>query len=170
MENLQEITTNYFLTFKLEEESFGVNVSKVLEILEVGHITKVPHAPEYMRGVVNLRGNVLPVIDSRVKFGMTSQSFTVDTCIIVLSIQVDDTESIKVGALVDAVQEVMEINETEINPMPTVGTRYRAEFIRGMVNQEEDFLMVLDVDRVFTSEELNLVLESSPDHHPSETI
>lgn len=169
MENSQEISTNYFLTFTLEEESFGVNVAKVLEILEVGHITKVPHAPEYMRGVVNLRGNVLPVIDTRVKFGMAAKAFTVDTCIIVLNIAVDETESIRVGALVDAVQEVLEINDTDINPMPTVGTRYRSEFIRGMVNQEEDFLMVLDVDQVFTSDELEQVLESSPDHQPTES-
>jgi purine-binding chemotaxis protein CheW len=157
----EETTTiiNSYLSFRLDQETFAVNVGKVLEILEVPHLTKVPRSPEYMRGVINLRGTVLPVIDSRVKFGLPSAPFTVNTCIVVLSIEIEN-DTLVIGALVDAVQEVLEVDESEIQPPPSLGSKYRSEFIRGMLKVEDIFIMVLNIDRVFSADELAEVRES----------
>ncbi len=153
-------TTESYLSFRLGKEAFAVSVSKVLEILEVPQITKVPQCPEYMRGVINLRGNVLPVIDTRIKFGMPATEDTISTCITVLQVEVDG-ESLTVGALVDAVQEVLEIAETQIQAPPTLGSRYKSNLISGMVKFNEQFIMLLNIDEVFNSNELLLLQDSS---------
>ncbi|MBC7923830.1 MAG: purine-binding chemotaxis protein CheW [Ferruginibacter sp.] len=160
----EEITLSLdsYLSFRLEDETFAVNVGKVLEILEVPHLTKVPRSPEYLRGVINLRGTVLPVIDTRVKFGLSATRFTVDTCVVVLNINVEN-DKLVIGALVDAVQEVLEIGEDQIKPSPSLGSKYQSEFIRGMVKMEEQFIMLLNIDRVFSTDELTVVKESSGD-------
>jgi purine-binding chemotaxis protein CheW len=158
MNNTQNQTESY-LSFKLGKETFAVHVSKVLEILEIPLITEVPQSPHYMTGVINLRGNVLPVIDSRKKFGMTSTEFTVNTCIAVISVEVNN-EQITIGALIDEVQEVMEINKEDIHPSPSIGSKYRSEFIEGMVKIEERFIMILNIDELFSSEEIALVQEA----------
>jgi purine-binding chemotaxis protein CheW len=146
-------TLNSFLTFRLGDELF---VSKVLEILEIPKITKVPRSPAFMRGVVNLRGNVLPVIDTRNKFGLPSVDDTVNSCILVLNIDLEGKE-IVLGAIVDEVQEVMEIDPAAIQALPTVGAKYKTEFIEGMVKQHEQFIMVLNLNLVFTSDEVSLL-------------
>lgn len=156
-----------YLTFKLGEETFAANVSKVLNILEMTRITEVPQAPKYMKGVINLRGAVLPVIDTKVKFGMGNTEFTTNTCILVLEIEIDQ-ESIQVGAIVDSVQEVLEIEDEQIQPPPSIGTKYRSEFIEGMVKVDEEFIMVLDMDKVFSADELSLLKESTPEKAASE--
>lgn len=148
-----EQALNSYLSFGLGHESFAAKVSKVIEILEVPHITKVPKSPDFMRGVINLRGTVLPVVDTRLKFGLEEVADTVNTCIIVFNISFD-TDVIMVGALVDAVQEVFEMKEEELLPPPSIGGKYKTEFIRGMAKKEEKFLMVLDVDKIFSSEEM----------------
>lgn len=158
MEN-STISTSSYLTFKLDQESFALHVSKVLEILEVTQITKVPQSPDYMRGVVNLRGNVLPVIDTRAKFGLSSAEFTVDTCIVVLDITSNEG-AVTLGALVDSVQEVAEISNDQVQPPPKIGNKYNAEFINGMVKREEGFTMLLDIDKVFTTDEITFLRES----------
>lgn len=149
-------TLNSFLTFRLGDELFAANVSKVLEILEIPKITKVPRSPAFMRGVVNLRGNVLPVIDTRTKFGLPQVDDTVNSCILVLSIALDGKE-VMLGAIVDEVQEVMEIDFASIQAVPTVGVKYKTEFIEGMVKLQEQFIMVLNLDLVFTSDEVHLL-------------
>jgi len=149
-------TLNSFLTFRLGDELFAANVSKVLEILEIPKITKVPRSPAFMRGVVNLRGNVLPVIDTRSKFGLPSVDDTVNSCILVLNIEMEEKE-IRLGAIVDEVQEVMEIDAAMIQPLPTVGAKYKTEFIEGMVKLNEQFIMVLNLNLVFTSSEVTLL-------------
>ena len=149
-------TLNSFLTFRLGDELFAANVSKVLEILEIPKITKVPRSPAFMRGVVNLRGNVLPVIDTRNKFGLPFADDTVNSCILVLSIELEGKE-ITLGAIVDEVQEVMEIDFNTIQSVPTVGAKYKTEFIEGMVKLHEQFIMVLNLDMVFTSDEVSLL-------------
>lgn len=159
MEN-STIATSSYLSFKLDEESFALHVSKVLEILEVTQITKVPQSPDYMRGVVNLRGNVLPVIDTRAKFGLSPTEFTIDTCIVVLNI-VSEGETLTLGALVDTVQEVAEIQENEIQAPPKIGSKYKSEFINGMVKADDGFTMLLDIDKVFSADELILLKENS---------
>ena len=150
-ENLSKI--NSFLSFKLGDEEFAAHVGKVLNILEMTKITEVPRAPEYMKGVINLRGTVLPVIDTRIKFGMTPTEYTTNTCIIVLDVDMDG-ESIHVGALVDSVQAVLEFDAKNIMPAPSIGSRYRSEFIEGVVNVDDKFIMLLNMDAVFSGDEL----------------
>jgi purine-binding chemotaxis protein CheW len=147
-----------FLSFKLADEFFAINVMKIMEILEVPKITKVPQTPDFLKGVINLRGAVLPIIDSRIKFKMAPIEFTINTCILVLNIQVDN-ESIMVGALVDSVLEVFEIEDSQIQASPTIGTQYRADFIQGMIKEKDQFMMLLDIDKVFSSNDLEEILE-----------
>lgn len=149
--DLSEIQT--YLSFKLGEEVFAINVSKVLNILEMSHITKIPKAPEYMKGVINLRGTVLPVVDLRIKFGSPEKEVTVDTSIIVLSIDLNG-ESVLIGTQVDAVREVLELRNDEIVPAPSIGTKYNSGFIEGMWRMDEKFIMILDIDKVFSTDEV----------------
>jgi len=152
IENLSTLTS--YLSFKLGDETFAANVSKVLNILEMTKITKVPRAPEYMIGVINLRGAVLPLIDTRLKFGLTATEYTANTCILVLDITIGD-ETLQIGGLVDAVQEVLEIEPKQILPPPNIGNKYHSEFINGMYKvNDEQFIIILDMDKVFSSEEL----------------
>lgn len=151
---------NSYLTFKLEDEIFGANVSKVLNILEMTKITKVPKAPVYMKGVINLRGAVLPLIDTRIKFDMGETTYTPNTCILVLDIDMGG-DSVHVGALVDSVQEVIEIDEASIQPPPSIGSKYKSEFIEGMAKINEEFIMLLNMDLIFSTDELSLLRDSS---------
>jgi purine-binding chemotaxis protein CheW len=151
--------TRSFLSFKLASEHFAINVMKIMEILEVPKITKVPHAPTYLIGVVNLRGGVLPVIDTRIKFGLEPTEFTVNTCIVVLNIRIND-ESVVVGALVDSVSEVFEIEESQVQPSPSIGAKYQADFIQGMIKIKEQFMMLLNIDKVFSSADIESLKES----------
>lgn len=151
---------NSYLTFNLGKELFGANVAKVLNILEMTKITKVPKAPSYMKGVINLRGSVLPLIDTRIKFDMGETEYTPNTCILVLDIEMTG-ETVHVGALVDSVQEVIEIDEANIQPPPSIGSKYKSEFIEGMAKINEDFIMLLNMDMIFSSSELSLLKETS---------
>ena len=155
-------TLNSFLTFRLGDELFAANVGKVLEILEIPKITKVPRSPVFMRGVANLRGNVLPVIDTRLKFGLPSTADTINSCVLVLSVALED-RLITLGAIVDGVQEVLEISADSIQSVPLVGARYKTEFIDGMVKWNDQFIMLLNLDLIFTAEEALLLSDvSSP--------
>ncbi len=158
-----EITdTRQYLTFKLGEEVFALEVANAREILEFVSITKVPRTPEFMRGVINLRGSVVPVMDMRIKFGMSQTEKTVNTCIIVVEVSVEG-ESMVLGALVDSVQEVFELEADQIEPPPRLGLRIRTEFIKGMGKRDNQFIMILDIDKVFSMEELELVQEAGAD-------
>jgi purine-binding chemotaxis protein CheW len=159
----EKLMLNSYLSFKLGDENFSANFSKVLNILEMTKITKVPKAPPYMKGVINLRGTVLPVVDTRVKFGMSATEFTPNTCILVLEVEVEG-EALQVGGLVDSVQEVLEFEPHEILPPPNIGSRYRSEFINGMYKlNDEHFIMLLDMDKVFSSDEALVLRESTPE-------
>jgi len=148
--------TVQYLTFKLADETFALDVAKVREILEQSSITKVPQTPDFMRGVINLRGSVVPVIDMRLKFGMTATEQTVNTCIVVAEVQLED-EIIVLGALADSVQEVIEMEPQQIEAAPHIGTRLNTDFIKGMGKHDGRFIMILDIDKVFTSDELSKV-------------
>jgi len=150
---------NSYLTFKLGDEFFAANVSKVLNILEMTKVTKVPKAPNYMKGVINLRGSVLPLVDTRIKFDMTETEYTTNTCILVLDINMNG-EPVHLGALVDSVQEVLEIDDVNIQPPPNIGTRYRSEFIEGIAKVEDEFIMILNMDLIFSTDELSVLKES----------
>ena len=151
---------NSYLTFKLGDEIFGANVSKVLNILEMTRITKVPKSPPYMKGVINLRGSVLPLIDTKIKFDMGETVYTPNTCILVLDIDING-DPVHVGALVDSVQEVIEIDDAQIMPPPTIGSKYKSEFIEGMAKINSEFIMLLNMDLIFSTSELSLLRDSS---------
>ncbi len=145
--------TVQYLTYKLGEEIFALDVAKVREILEYSSITKIPQTPDFMRGVINLRGSVVPVIDLRLKFGMTRTDQTVNTCIIVVEVSMDGETTI-LGALADSVQEVIEMEPEQIEPAPHIGTSLNTDFIKGMGKHEGNFIMILDIDRVFSEQEM----------------
>jgi len=145
-----------YLTFTLAEEVFAIDISQVREVLDYTTVTKVPRTPPFMRGVINLRGNVVPVVDMRVKFDMTAADTTVNTCIIIVEINVDDETTI-LGAMADSVQEVLELEPGQIEPPPRIGTRLNTEFIHGMGKRGDQFIMILDIDKVFSAAELAAV-------------
>ncbi len=151
-----------YLTFSLDDEIFGLDIYKVREVLDFTALTKVPRMPEFMSGVINLRGRVVPVIDMRLKFGMTKAEMSVNTCIIIVEIDLDG-ETTVLGALADSVQEVLELDSSRIEPPPRIGTRLRTQFIKGMGKRDDQFIILLDIDRVFSSDDIAAVLETADD-------
>ncbi|HEY6871115.1 MAG TPA: chemotaxis protein CheW [Geobacteraceae bacterium] len=145
-----------YLTFQLEEEVFALDIAKVREVLDFTDVTRVPQTPEFMRGVINLRGNVVPVVDMRLKFGMPATPKTVNTCVIIVEVTVDG-EALVLGAMADSVQEVLDLEQEQIEPAPRMGTRLNTEFISGMGRRDERFIIILDIDKVFSCSELALV-------------
>ncbi|MBI4805159.1 MAG: chemotaxis protein CheW [Desulfovibrio sp.] len=152
-------TTNQFLTFTLGEEIFALDISSVREVLEYTTITKVPRTPEYIRGVINLRGRAVPVVDLRLKFGMPGTERTVDTCIIIVEVLLGGEQTV-LGALADSVQEVMDIEPKDIEPAPKMGTTIKADFILGIGKHEDGFILLLDINKVFTEDELIQVAQT----------
>lgn len=142
-----------YLTFKLEDEVFALDISQVREVLDFTTVTKVPRTPEFMRGVINLRGSVVPVVDMRLKFGMSRTEQTVNTCIIIVEISLDN-ERLILGALADSVQEVIELEPGQIEPAPRIGTRLNTEFIKGMGKRDDQFIIILDIDKIFSIDEI----------------
>jgi purine-binding chemotaxis protein CheW len=155
--SVTEITeTRQYLTFKLGEEVFAIDVAKVREVLDFTAITKVPRTPDFMSGVINLRGNVVPVVDLRLCFEMSKTQKTVNTCIVVVEVLLDG-ESTIIGALADSVEEVIDLEPGQIQPAPKIGTQIRTDFIQGMGKRDDQFIMILDIDRVFSTEELSAI-------------
>ena len=148
---------NQYLTFKLDDEVFALGIDKVREVLDYTSVTKVPQTPDFMRGVINLRGSVVPVVDMRLKFAMAKTEKTVNTCIIIVEINLEG-ETTVLGALADSVQEVLDLEPQQIEPAPKIGTKLRTDFIRGMGKRDEQFIIILDIDKVFSSEELAAVV------------
>ena len=150
-----------YLTFKLEEEVFALDVAKVREILDFTTVTKVPQTPVFMRGVINLRGSVVPVMDLRLKFGMTATEKTVNTCVIVVEMALEG-DTLVLGVLADSVQEVIDLEPEQIEPAPRIGTKLNTDFILGMGKHNEQFLMILAFDKVFAEEDLTTIQGESP--------
>lgn len=152
-----EITeTRQYLTFKLGEEVFATDVAKVREVLDFTTITKIPRTPDFMSGVINLRGNVVPVVDLRLCFEMSKTEKTVNTCVVVVEMLLDG-EATVIGALADSVEEVIDLEPEQIEPAPKIGTKIRTDFIKGMGKRDSQFIMILDIDRIFSAEELAAV-------------
>jgi len=151
--------SNQYLTFNLGEEEFAVEIGKVREVLDYTNITKVPKTPEFLRGVINLRGNVVPVIDLRLNLDMSPIVKTVDTCIVIVEVGTEN-EILHVGALTDSVQEVIDIDPTQIEPPPKLGTKLNTDFIRGMGKRGDNFIMILDIDKVLSIEEFSTLASS----------
>jgi purine-binding chemotaxis protein CheW len=148
-----------YLSFNLDEEIFALDISKVREVLDYTTVTKVPQTPEFMRGIINLRGSVVPVIDLRLKFGMSETEKTVNTCIIIVETNLEG-ESILIGALADSVQEVFDLDADQIEPPPKIGTKLDMEFITGMGKQDGNFVIILNIDKVFSAEEIAMVSQA----------
>ena len=148
--------TSLYITFRLADEMFAVDVSQVREILDSSTITKIPRAPEFMRGVINVRGSVVPVVDMRRKFGMEDVERTANTRIIVLELSLDG-ETLVLGALADSVKDVIELEPDHIEAPPKIGSRWKTEFIKGIGKRNDEFIIILDIDRIFSSDELAIV-------------
>ena len=147
---------NSYLSFRLAEETFATNVGSVLSILEMTRITKVPCSPAYLKGVINLRGEVLPVIDLRIKFGMSASEINSNTCILVMEICLDN-QDVKAGVIVDSVSEVHEIEQEEILPPPSLASKFRSEFMEGVYKDGDAFIMLLNMEKIFTYHELQVI-------------
>lgn len=159
-DDVQRDERNEYLTFTLADEQYAVGVYDVKEVLEYTTVTRVPRTQDFMRGVINLRGSVVPVIDLRLKFGMEATERTIDTSIVVLEVELGGAV-VTVGALADSVQEVISLEPENIEPPPRIGTRINTDFIRGIGKQDGKFIIILDINRVFSEEELAAVAEEA---------
>jgi purine-binding chemotaxis protein CheW len=152
--------TALYLTFRLNDETFAIDVNKVREVLELRPITKVPRAPEFMRGMINVRGSVVPVVDLKMKLGLAKTEATMDSRIVVMEIDLDGDQTV-LGAMADSVHEVLELEPGQIQDPPKLGTRWRSEFIRGIGKRNDEFVIIMDIDRIFSTDELAFVQESA---------
>jgi purine-binding chemotaxis protein CheW len=143
--------TMQYLTFVLRDENFAVDIAKVREVLDVSTMTKIPRMPDYLSGVINLRGNVVPVMDLGKKLGMPPVGHSKNTCIIIVEISIDDS-AVELGVLTDSVQMVVDLSPEDIEAVPRMGSNLNTDFIHGMGKQEEKFLILLDIDAVLASE------------------
>jgi purine-binding chemotaxis protein CheW len=142
-----------YLTFTLAEEDYGLEILKVREIIGMMDITAIPQTPDYVKGVINLRGRVIPVIDLRLKFGLPSMDYGERTCIIVVDAS-GLAGPLQMGVVVDAVSEVMNVNGEDIEPAPSFGSRLKTTYILGIAKARGSIKILLDIDQVLTAEEL----------------
>jgi purine-binding chemotaxis protein CheW len=157
----EENTNIQLLTFLLDNEVYGANIAQIQEVLEYRKVTKVPRTPDFMLGVINLRGQVVPVVDLRRLFDMDVTENTVNTCIVIVDV-IMDGESISIGILADAVKEVIELTDEQLSPAPKLGHRIDTRFIQGIGRNDEEFIIILDLGRVIGDEDLhNLVNQTS---------
>ncbi len=145
-----------FLTFLMADEKYGLEILKVREIIGMMHVTPVPRTPAFVRGVINLRGKVIPVVDLRLKFGMEAKEDTQKTCIIVLHLE-RTAEETTMGIIVDEVSDVLDIDPEQIEPAPVFGADIRTDFVLGMGKVNQRVVTMLDIDRVLTEPERALV-------------
>ncbi len=150
--NLAHLEGKY-LTFLLGEESYGLGILKVQEIIGMQSITRIPRTPDYVRGVINLRGKVIPVIDLRLRFAMEEAEVSRKTCIIVVQVSKEES-SITMGIVVDEVSEVLEISADQIEPAPAFGTQVETSFVLGIAKTEDAVKILLDIDRIMTEGEM----------------
>ncbi len=151
--------TALYLTFQLEDEVFALNVAQVREVLDLSNITKVPSAPDFMRGVTNVRGSVVPVMDLRMKFGMSHAASTQDTRIIIMEITLQK-KTIVLGAIADSVNDVLELEPNQIEEPPEIGEHWRSKFIKGIGKLDNRFIIILDVNQVFSSDDILIVQDT----------
>ena len=148
--------TNTYLSFIVCEELFAVNVTKVLEVLQKQHITKVPNAPDYIKGIINFRGEVVPVFESRAKFSLPDRDYEESHVVIVFDMS-NSTDEFRIGAIVDKVKDVINIDSIEIKPVPHMSKDFNSNFLEGIYKTNDDFIMLLDVEKVFTGDEIDLL-------------
>src|SRR5574344_2879228 len=147
-QNLAEDEVLQWVTFQLDRETYGINVMQVQEVLRYTEIAPVPGAPDYVLGIINLRGNVVTVIDTRMRFGLQPETVTESTRIVII-----EAEKQVIGILVDSVAEVVDLNSSDIDPAPNVGTEESAKFIKGVSNRENELLILIDLDKLLSDDE-----------------
>ena len=157
---MENITKQAYLSFKLNNELFAVNAFKVLEVLEQQDITEIPQTPDYVLGVINFRGEILPVFDTRVKFNMPAREARQKFVIVVLDLIVDG-QKVLVGTTADGVKDVIEVDEKEIKEVPEVGSSFNIEFLDGILHRDNGFIMMLNVDKVYAAENVDLLLNAA---------
>jgi purine-binding chemotaxis protein CheW len=147
-------TTNTYLTFALGKEKFAIPVDHVQEVVEFGHVTKVPNAPEYMLGIINLRGRILPLLDTKLKLGLPATAHSQKSRIMVLDLVLNDEKGLQIGAMVDHAREVIELNANEIQDAPEFENLKASAPITGIVNRQGDITMIMDITKVFSTSEV----------------
>lgn len=165
----QELTVqqeeSQFLTFLLGSEMFAIDILGIKEIIEYGSLTTVPMMPEFIRGVINLRGAVVPVVDLSARFGRHASAVTRRSCIVIIETESEEDKQ-DIGVVVDAVSEVLEIPASEIEPPPSFGAKIRAEFIQGMGKIKDKFVIILDVNKVLSVDEMAMLTTVAADDKP----
>ena len=151
--------TSTYLSFIVCDELFAVNVTNVLEVLQKQRITHVPNAPSYIKGIINFRGEVVPVFESRSKFNLPQRSEDASYVVIVFDLS-KDADIFRIGTVVDRVKDVITIDDEEIKPVPPMSKEFNTEFLKGIFKQQNDFIMLLNVEKVFTGDELNAIKEA----------
>ncbi len=165
-----ETLSSQYLSFILRNEYFAVEIAILREVLDVATLTRIPRMPDYICGVINLRGSVVPVIDLGYRLGMEPVEKTVNTCIMIVEVKVaDDEPAVEMGVLADAVQEVIDLDAKDIEPAPKMGSWLDTNFIKGMGRKDDKFMILLDIDKVLASEgealsdDLNLLRDATQD-------
>jgi purine-binding chemotaxis protein CheW len=151
---------NTFLSFYIGNEQYAINVIKVLEVLEKQHITRVPNAPAYIMGIINFRGEVVPVFETRIRFNLEGRSET-DSYVIVVIDLLHENETLRIGAIVDRVKDVINIDDKDIKPVPPMSREYNTGFLQGIFKLNNEFILLLDVDNLFSSEEISVLEETN---------
>lgn len=149
-----------YLTVVLENEAYGIGVLKVREIIRMQKITPVPQMPAFVKGVINLRGRVIPIVDMRVKFGLKAE-FAERTCIVVVQVKLPNDASVQMGLIVDSVEEVVTLNADEIEPTPEFGTKINTEYIMGMAKVKGAVKTLLDIDRVVAPDTVQAMAQAA---------
>lgn len=150
---------NTYLSFIIGDELYAVNVSKVLEVLEKQNISRVPNAPHYIKGIVNFRGDIVPVFETRDKFNLPTRKEGDTYVIIVLDLS-QNAEAFRIGAIVDRVKDVLEIDDSEIKAVPTMSKEFNSKFLQGIYKLNNNFILLLDVEKVFTAEEIDVLAKT----------
>jgi purine-binding chemotaxis protein CheW len=156
---MENITKQAYLSFRLSNELFAVNAFKVLEVLEQQYITEIPQTPDYVLGVINFRGEILPVFDTRRKFNMPQRDENQKFVIIVLDLVIEG-QQVLIGTTADGVKDVIEIDENEIKDVPEVGSSFNIEFLDGIIYRDNGFIMMLNVDKIYAEENVELMLQN----------
>lgn len=156
----EQAITNQYLTFNVDGENYAINVGNIREVLEFQTVTKVPRMPSFMRGIINLRGSVVPVIDLKMKFELGETDKSIDTSVIVTELKIGDDEVV-IGLLTDAVNEVIDIEDSDIEPTPNIGTSIDSSFIEGMGKKDSKFIIILNINNILTSGEISKLAAES---------
>lgn len=145
-----------YFTFRIGNELFAVNIGHITKILEMTEITRVPNSPAYFKGIINQFGEVLPVFDGRLKFGFREIDYTRNTCILIVVFEMDN-QAVNAGIIVDSVEKVIVFEPDQIKPAPLVGKGFNAEFIHGIAAMNDEFVIILNLEKIFSEEEIRLI-------------